>query len=93
MVFVFMLVLRLSIGLKMKVMHIKITAPEQLQIVNEFAETMQMPLTKAVVLAVMLAKKYQNIELENRALRQALASTQSTNEGFYSFISNELGKK
>jgi hypothetical protein len=54
---------------------------------------MQMPLTKAVVLAVMLAKKYQNIELENRALRQALASTQSTNEGFYAFVSNEMGKK
>jgi hypothetical protein len=77
----------------MNSMNIRITAPEQLKIVSEFAETMQMPLTKAVVLAVMLAKKYQNIELENRALRQALASTQSTNEGFYAFVSNEMGKK
>jgi hypothetical protein len=77
----------------MNSMNIRITAPEQLQIVSEFAETMQMPLTKAVVLAVMLAKKYQNIELENRALRQALASTQSTNEGFYAFVSSEMGKK
>jgi hypothetical protein len=72
---------------------IKLSNSEHCQIVSEFAETMQMPLTKAVVLAVMLAKKYQNIELENRALRQALASTQSTNEGFYAFISSEMGKK
>jgi hypothetical protein len=72
---------------------IKLSNSEHCQIVNEFAETMNMPLTKAVVLAVMLAKKYQNVELENRALRQALVSTQSTNEGFYSFVSNEMGKK
>lgn len=77
----------------MNSMNIRITAPEQLEIVSTFAETMQMPLTKAVVLAVMLANKYQQIELENRALRQALASTQNTNEGFYSFVSNEIGKK
>jgi hypothetical protein len=73
-------------------MNIRITAPEQLEIVKTFAETMQMPLTKAVVLAVMLANKYQKIELENRALRQALASTQSTNEDFYAFVNSEIGK-
>ena len=76
----------------MNSMNIRITAPEQLEIVSTFAETMQMPLTKAVVLAVMLANKYQKIELENRALRQALASTQSTNEDFYSFVNSEIGK-
>jgi hypothetical protein len=76
----------------MNSMNIRITAPEQLEIVKTFAETMQMPLTKAVVLAVMLANKYQKIELENRALRQALASTQSTNEDFYSFVNSEIGK-
>jgi hypothetical protein len=76
----------------MNSMNIRITAPEQLEIVKTFAETMQMPLTKAVVLAVMLANKYQKIELENRALRQALASTQSTNEDFYAFVNSEIGK-
>lgn len=76
----------------MNSMNIRITAPEQLEIVKTFAETMQMPLTKAVVLAVMLANKYQKIELENRALRQALASTQSTNEDFCSFVNSEIGK-
>ena len=71
---------------------IKLSNSEHQKIVNSFAETMQMPLTKAVVLAVMLANKYQQIELENRALRQALASTQSTNEDFYAFVNSEIGK-
>jgi hypothetical protein len=77
----------------MKIMHIKIAAPDHLQTVSDFAEKMDLPLTKAVVLAVMLANKYQQTELENRALRQALASTQSTNEDFYAFVSSEIGKK
>lgn len=77
----------------MNSMNIRITAPDHLQTVSDFAEKMDLPLTKAVVLAVMLANKYQQTELENRALRQALASTQSTNEDFYAFVSSEIGKK
>jgi len=68
----------------MNSMNIRITAPEHCQIVNEFAETMQLPLTKAVVLAVMLANKYQQIELKNRALRQALVMLQNTSVGMKS---------
>lgn len=74
-------------------MNIRITAPEQLKVITAFANEMQLPLTKAVVLAVMLATKYQHVELENRALRQALASLQSTNENFYSFVMNDIGQE
>jgi hypothetical protein len=80
-------------GVYMSNTVVKLSNSEHCQIVSDFAEKMDLPLTKAVVLAVMLANKYQQTELENRALRQALASTQSTNEDFYAFVSSEIGKK
>lgn len=77
----------------MKIMHIKIAAPDHLQIVSDFAEKMDLPLTKAVVLAVMLANKYQQTELENRALRQALASTQTVENDSINIAKNSIKNK
>ena len=77
----------------MNSMNIRITAPDHLQIVSEFAEKVDMPLTKAVVLAVMLANKYQQTELENRALKMLLASTQSVEYDSINIAKNSIKNK
>ena len=77
----------------MNSMNIRITAPDHLQTVSDFAEKMDLPLTKAVVLAVMLANKYQQTELENRALRQALASTQTVENDSINIAKNSIKNK
>lgn len=70
----------------MIVKNVLFKSEQHISVVSEWSKIVGMPSTKAVILAIDLAKKYQQLELENRALKMLLANTQSTNEDFQSFV-------
>lgn len=61
----------------MNVKNVLFKSEQHISVVSEWANLVGMPSTKAVILAIDLAKKYQQLELENRALKIALANTQT----------------
>lgn len=77
----------------MSIKNLSFKSESHLRVVNEWSQTVKMPSTKAVILAIDLAKKYQQLELENRALKMLLASTQTPDNNFYGFVTNEIGQE
>lgn len=57
--------------------HIKLTRQEDICILSDWSKKIGKTNTKSVILAIQLAEKYQQLELENRALKIALANTQT----------------
>lgn len=77
----------------MNAKNLSFKSEQHISVVSEWANLVGMPSTKAVILAIDLAKKYQQLELENRALKIALANTQTPDANFYGFVSSEIGQK
>ena len=76
----------------MIVKNVLFKSEQHISVVSEWSKIVGVPSTKAVILAIDLAKKYQQLELENRALKMLLASTQTTDANFYGFASSEIGQ-
>ena len=77
----------------MIVKNVLFKSEQHIEVVNDWTSMVGMPSTKAVILAIDLAKKYQQLELENKALKIALAQTQTPDANFYSYAANEIGQK
>ena len=76
----------------MNAKNLSFKSDQHISVVSEWSKIVGMPSTKAVILAIDLAKKYQQLELENRALKMLLASTQTPDANFYGFVSSEIGQ-
>jgi hypothetical protein len=77
----------------MNAKNLSFKSEQHISVVSEWSKIVGMPSTKAVILAIDLAKKYQQLELENRALKMLLASTQSVEYDSINIAKNSIKNK